>query len=103
VRLSILVLVVLALITCAAGCGKKAPSAADAAPFGAAITDYLAGKSMGMEAQEFESLELSGNSAEAVCKMAVADDLYGGVTVRWRFTFTRADGGAWKVTRHEKL
>jgi len=96
-------LLALCVIACAVGCGKKGPTPAEAAPFGAAVADYLGSKSMGMQAKEFESLEVSGESAEAVCKMTVADDLYAGVAVRWRFTFARDERGDWKVTGHEKL
>ena len=54
---------------CTAGCGKKPPSAAEVAPFQAAIVEYLAAKSMDMTAKEFVSLEVKGDAATAVCEV----------------------------------
>ena len=88
------------LLLCAAGCGKDEP-AADTAPFQAAITKYLAGKSMGMTVTEFESLDVTGETATAVCRLEEASGLYS-MGVRWRFTFER-DRQDWKATGHEAL
>ena len=96
-------LAVLALAACTAGCGKKPPPAAESAPFRLAIAEYLEAKNMGMAVEEFVSLEVKGDAATAVCKLAVAGELYGSLHVQWRFTFARGTDGAWRVTRHEKL
>jgi len=88
------------LLLCTAGCGKD-EAATDTAPFQAAIAKYLAGKSMGMEVTEFESLEATGETATAVCRLTEASGLYN-MGVRWRFTFER-DGQAWRVAAHEPL
>lgn len=92
----------LALAACEAGCEKKPPSAAEVAPFKTAIGEYLKAKSMDMVAEEFVSLQVNGDAATAVCKMAVAGELYGGVRVHWRFTFARGADGAWRVTAYDK-
>ena len=102
-RALVLMLAAMALAACCtAGCGKKPPSAAEVAPFQAAIVEYLAAKSMDMAAKEFVSLEVKGDAATAVCKMAVAGELYGGVRVQWRFTFARGADGAWHVTDRQE-
>jgi hypothetical protein len=89
------------LLFCAAGCGKKETVKADTAPFQAAITKYLADKSMDMKVTEFQSLEATGDTATAVCRLAEASGLYN-MGVRWRFTFQR-HGEVWQVTGHEAL
>ncbi len=89
-------------VACLVGCGKRGPALGDTAPFQAAISSYLQSKSMGMKVAGFQSLEVNNDTATAVCRMALADDLYGGVAVRWRFTFVRQDG-VWTATGHERL
>lgn len=88
------------MLFCAAGCGTK--ETVDTAPFQAAITKYLADKSMDMKVTEFESIDVTGDAATAVCRLTEASGLYGGMGVRWRFTFER-DGQAWRVVAHEPL
>ncbi len=89
-------------LACLVGCGGKGLAPADTAPFQAAIDGYLKSKSMGMKVEGFESLDVKGDAATAVCRMTVADDLYGGLAVRWRFTFARKND-AWEATGHEQL
>lgn len=84
----------------ATGCGKAGPPT-NTAPFRQAIAEYLKPKSMDMAVSGFESLEVDGETATAVCKMEAADDLYGGVGVRWTFAF-RNEGGAWRVESHRR-
>jgi len=88
------------LVVCAAGCGKE-EATADTAPFQAAITSYLAAKSMNMKVTELESLEVAGETATAVCRLEEASGLYS-MGVRWRFTFQR-DRQGWRATEHEAL
>ena len=84
------------------GCSKSKPVAVDTAPFEAAIVAYLDEKNMGMAIAEFKTVEITGNSATAVCSMEEASGLYG-MKVQWAFTFQRADANAnWVVARHEK-
>lgn len=89
------------LLLCAAGCGKKDEVTADTAPFQAAITSYLAHKSMGMKVTKFQSLQVEGEAATAVCRLEEASGLYS-MGVRWRFTFQR-DRQGWRATEHEAL
>ncbi|MHC4481610.1 MAG: hypothetical protein ACYS1C_11675 [Planctomycetota bacterium] len=74
---------------------------ADVAPFQEAIARYLEANSMGMKVTEFESLEVAGDSASVLCRMQEASGLYGGVAVRWRFTFQRDAHGTWRVSERE--
>jgi hypothetical protein len=83
------------------GCGGKAVTQ-DTTAFETAIANYLRSKHMDMKVTEFRSLDVEGDAATAVCKMELKEDIYGGVGVRWEFTFAR-QGGAWKVTEHRKL
>ncbi|MHC4592175.1 MAG: hypothetical protein ACYS8L_05710 [Planctomycetota bacterium] len=87
---------------CLCGCKGEPAVTADTAPFEAAIQTYLAAKSMGMKVTEFESLEVRQGAAMALCRMEEASGLYGGVAVRWRFTFTRDRQGDWQVETHAK-
>ena len=89
-----------ALMLWAAGCARKAEKV-DTAPFEAAVTSYLAQKSMGMAVTEFQSIAIEGEAAVAVCRLEESSGLYK-MGVRWRFTFQRAPDG-WKVTKHEAL
>ena len=93
------VLVALAVVALCLGCGGEAVTA-DTAPFDAAVGRYLKARSMGMKVAGFESLEVTGDTARGVCRMQVADDLYG-IAVRWTFAFGRTPGGAWRVQSHE--
>jgi hypothetical protein len=95
------VALVAAAVLALGGCGGKAATE-DTAPFGRAIADYLKDKNMDMQVTEFRSLEVRGDAGTAVCKLEPKGDLYGGVGVRWEFTFAR-EGDAWKVTEHRKL
>ncbi len=88
------------LLLCATGCGKEEVTA-DTAPFQAAITSYLAQKSMGMKVTKFQSLKVEDGAATAVCRLEEASGLYA-MGVRWRFTFRQGPRG-WKVTEHEAL
>ena len=54
-----------------------------------------------MRVTEFESLDVTGETATAVCRLEEASGLYS-MGVRWRFTFQR-DGQDWKATGHEAL
>lgn len=56
---------------------------------------------MDMAPAEFVSLQVKGDGAMAVCKMAATSELYGGVRVRWRFTFARGADGVWHVVGHD--
>jgi hypothetical protein len=87
---------------CLCGCKGERAVTADTAPFEAAIQTYLAAKNMGMKVTEFESLEVEQDTATALCRMEEASGLYGGVAVRWRFTFARDRRGAWQVENHAK-
>ena len=89
------------LLLCAVGCGKDEPMA-DTAPFQAAVTNYLAARSMDMRVAEFQSLEVEGETATAVCRLEEASGLYSGVGVHWRFTFRRDDRG-WTALKHGPL
>ena len=55
-----------------------------------------------MEVTEVQSLEVTGETATAVCRLEEASGLYAGVGVRWRFTFQQ-DGQVWRATGHEAL
>ena len=86
--------VLLVSVSCGGGGGEVT---ADTALFEAAIADYLDAASMDMEATEFRSLDVEGDSATALCRMEVKDSLYGGIAVRWLFTFRRDEKGTWRV------
>jgi len=90
----------LAAAVLAAGCGKSGPET-NTVPFRQAVNDYLANKNMDMTVADFESLEVDGDTAGAVCKLEATDDLYGGVGVHWSFTFRREDD-AWRVESHRR-
>ncbi len=83
------------------GCSEEETVTADTAPFESAIEKYLRDAGMGMKVTEFKSLSIEDDTATAVCKMEEAADLYGGIGVRWRFTFRRTAGGGWEVTERE--
>ena len=83
-----------------AGCRRAPQPTVDDAPFKAAIAQYLAAKSMGMAVAEFKSLDVNGDSAEAVCRMREASAMHR-VSVTWRFAFARGADGKWKVIAHE--
>lgn len=76
---------------------------ADTTPFEVAITRYLDAHSMGMKVAGFKSLELTGDTATAVCSMQEKSGLYGGMAVKWRFTFRQGADGAWQVEGRHKL
>ena len=88
------------LLLCAAGCARE-EAAADTAPFQAAVTSHLAANRMHMKVTRFESLEVAGETATAVCRLEEASGLYG-MGVRWRFTFER-DRQGWRATDHEAI
>jgi len=92
-NLAILLLALSVLV--AAGCASKKVSTAEAAPFAAAIDDYLAAASFGMKIDRFESLTIDGDKALAAVRMADKEAGYGLRQV-WEFTFQKT-GGAWKV------
>jgi len=94
--------VVAAVLASVLACGEKAELAADPAPFQAAVTAYLAAHSMDMAVASFESLSVEGDAATALCRMEEKSGLYGGVAVRWRFTFARQPDGSWRVLTHEQ-
>ena len=83
--------------------GGGAAVTADTTPFEAAITRYLDAHSMGMKVAGFKSLELTGDTATAVCSMQEKSGLYGGMAVKWRFTFRRGADGAWQVEGRQQL
>jgi hypothetical protein len=98
-RLPGLQLLAFALVV-AAGCGEKAPSAADTQPFAAAIEQYLAANSMGMKIDSFQSLKIDGDSKAAATVYMSAKDVDYGMKTRWTFTFEKA-AGLWRVTKAE--
>lgn len=81
-----------------AGCGRKAPSAADTGPFAAAVTAYLQQQGMGMKVGEFETLDVAGDAATAVAAMQDADGLYK-MKVIWEFSFQKGSNG-WRIVSH---
>ena len=92
----------LAAVVTVAGCGKDAPTAAETAPFEGAIKAYVASKHMEMKVAEFQSLEIEGDTATAVCKMQEAGGLYGNLSVEWTFTFGKNKSGVWQVEKLDK-
>jgi len=86
-----------AAIAVLAGCGGEKPKAADAAPFVAALDDYLKAGSMDMRVDKIESIEIAGDSATVKARMAPKDDLYK-MRPLWTVTFTK-QGEAWKVAK----
>lgn len=97
----VIVAALVAAVLAACGCGGKAVTA-DTAPFDKAVAEYLAGRNMDIKVTEFLSLDVEDDTAVAVCKLEPKEDLYGGLGVRWEFTFAR-EGDAWEVTEHRKL
>lgn len=81
------------------GCGGEKPQI-DTKPFEAAIADYCKSHSFGMKVKEFVNIDVDGNSATAVCKMAEAEGTYN-VSVKWTFTLVKGSDGKWKVSNHK--
>lgn len=80
------------------GCGGKGePTEAQTQPFRAAIVEYLRVGTMDMKPDSFKSLDVQGDRATAVVRMATKDDLYG-MKPEWTFTFGKDAEGRWKVT-----
>lgn len=96
-----LTVAVAAVCMLAAACSKEPAVQADTQPFEQAITQYLARKNMGMKVAEFKSLEVEGDRAHAVCRMAEASGMHN-VKVTWEFEFERDAGGAWEVVAHKR-
>jgi hypothetical protein len=88
------------LLVLTAGCGGGKP-AADEAPFRQAVVQYLEDGSMDMQPDAFVSLEVEGDKATAVVRMATKDELGYGLKPKWTISFKRA-GGAWKVASVER-
>jgi hypothetical protein len=78
-----------------AGCGGEKPKAADAAPFAAALEDYLKAGSMDMKVDRIESIEVAGDTATVKARMATKEAIYG-MKPLWVVTFKK-QGDAWKV------
>ena len=95
-------MVAMAAMVVMAGCGKDAPTAAEIAPFEAAIGAYLKSHSMGMKVAEVKSLEIERDTATAVCAMQEAGGLYGNLSVKWTFTFSKNENGVWQVGTLDK-
>ncbi len=74
----------------------------DLAPFAAAVREYLAAKSFGMEPVRVQELSVDedGRTAAAVYKLKDAAGTYN-LAVTWTFTFERDEAGGWTVTGHE--
>ncbi len=79
-------------------CGQEATTAA--APFKAALVEYLRVNSMDMKPEDFESLSVEGDRAVAKVRMATKDDLYG-MKPLWTVTFKKTATG-WTVTNVER-
>lgn len=88
----------LALLTGGCGGPEEMP---DTAPYQAAITDYLKANSMDLKVNEFEELEVTGETATALVALSAADPSIAQLKVRWHFDFQQADG-AWEVTGHQE-
>jgi len=85
-----------AAIAVLAGCGGEKPKAGDAAPFVAALEDYLKAGSMEMKVDQIESIEVAGDTATVKARMATKDELYK-MKPLWTVTLKKA-GEAWRVS-----
>jgi hypothetical protein len=88
------------LLALATGCGGGKP-AVDEAPFRQAVVQYLEDGSMDMQPEAFISIEVDGDKATAVVRMATKDELGYGLKPKWTISFKRADG-KWKVASVER-
>ena len=81
------------------GCGGKAASSVDPAPFKKAVAAYLERGNMAMALKEIKSgPELEGTSATMTASLTHAQ--MGGPSVTWIFTFEKSADGTWKATKH---
>lgn len=94
------VLLAMALLCVAVGCGKKDVEA-DPAPFQAAIVNYLQVQCMGMKVNSFKTLKVQDAAATALVSLSAADEGVAPVAVQWQFTFAKQGDGTWKVSSHE--
>ncbi|MFW6107222.1 MAG: hypothetical protein ACOC8A_00880 [bacterium] len=90
------VLVVLAALT--AGCGREEGSAVDKAPFREALVAYLAAGHMEMEPQDFERIDIEGQKATAIVRMAPKDEMGYGLRPRWTVVYRKTADG-WEVAK----
>jgi hypothetical protein len=97
---SIRVTVLGVLLALAAGCGGTKP-AVDEAPFREAVVKYLEDSSMDMQPDAFISIDVNGDKATAVVRMATKDEIGYGLKPKWTFSFERVDG-KWKASTHRK-
>ncbi|NQT87732.1 hypothetical protein HQ560_13265 [bacterium] len=92
-------LTVVSVLLMAAGCGDGTP-AVDEAPFRAAVVAYLKRGSMDMRPDAFLSLEVDGETATAVVRMATKEEIGYGLKPKWTIPFRR-EGGVWKMTTYD--
>jgi len=92
-------LAVAGVLLAALGCGGGKP-AVNQAPFRKAIEAYLETGSMDMRPDEFVSLEVDGDTATAVVKMAAKGELGYGLKPKWTIQFRRKDG-KWEMTSYK--
>ena len=78
------------------GCGGSKVKH-DTSAFNDSIVRYLAEKNMDMKVSEFKSLEVTGDTASAVCSIKHASSI--GPSVRWTFSFVK-EGDSWTVSAH---
>jgi hypothetical protein len=81
------------------GCGGDKKPAVDAAPFQAALEEFLRVGSMDMKPDTFESITIEGDSATAKVRMASKDNLYG-MKPLWTVTFAKSAKG-WQVLSYK--
>ena len=81
------------------GCGQEAATV-DAAPFRAAIEDYLRDSNMALAIKAIkQGPTVEGDTAQLSASLTHQE--LGGASVTWTFYFQKQPDGKWAVDRHE--
>jgi len=100
-RQSVAVAMMLVLLGCAVGCGRKVAAPVDPGPFKKAIADYLEKNNMAMALKEIkEGPAVQEKTATLTASLTHA--ALGGPAVTWQFRFEKSADGSWKAVGHER-
>jgi ABC-type transporter MlaC component len=91
---------VLVLLGCAVGCGRKDAAPADAGPFKKAVAEYLERNNMAMALKEIKEGPAVQDKT-AVLTASLTHATLGGPAVTWQFRFEKSADGSWKAVCHK--